>query len=370
MKLNARAAQRGFSLIELMVGMAIGLLCTLVIATVLSSAEGMRRGTTAGADAQINGTLALYAVQREVAMAGYGFASEAATLGCPLSAFFNGAAVTVLPAQLAPVLITQGVNGASDQIRVVASSKQILANNNVAQVGYSVPLRVTAPVYTPVSTGYSVWSNRGVLPGDLMIAVIGADQPCELFQATAVPANGKSVTRGINAALWNPAGFPTQTTTTTGSMLVNMGTLVDVIFSVDATQRLVSSTLNTTTLQRNVMALQSNIVLFKSLYGRDTNADGAVDVYDYRTPTNSAEWAQVLSVRMAVVARSAQYERDEVTTTAPTWVVGKAAAVTGAVDCGESACVSLPLTGLADWKHYRYKVFDTVVPLRNQRWKS
>eukprot|EP01136_Pigoraptor_vietnamica_P001260 Opistho-1_new@27653 len=118
MKNTSRAAGRGhaggFSLIELMVAMAIGLLCTLVIASVLSVTEGQRRGTTSGADAQIGGSLALYAVQREVAMAGYGFASEPNAVGCNLQARFNGAVVTALPAQLAPVFITQGGAGVSD----------------------------------------------------------------------------------------------------------------------------------------------------------------------------------------------------------------------------------------------------------------
>jgi len=394
MKNTSRAAGRGhaggFSLIELMVAMAIGLLCTLVIASVLSVTEGQRRGTTSGADAQIGGSLALYAVQREVAMAGYGFASEPNAVGCNLQARFNGAVVTALPAQLAPVFITQGGAGVSDQVRVLASSKYIMGNGNANQVGYAVATRVIPPMYDPVSADltqrgqYNVWSTMGIRAGDLMVAVINADANCSVFEAAQTPIAAKVLPLVTNAARWNPAGFPAEATqircvdltegcaplNNTGSLLVNMGSIVDVIFSIDAQQRLVASRLDTAAMARNIQILQGNIVMMKAMYGRDTNDDGAVDTYDYTQPTNSTEWARVLSVRIAVVARSTQYERDVVTASAPVWVVGNAAQVAGAETCGESRCVSLPVTGLSDWQHYRYKVFDTVVPLRNQRWKS
>ncbi|MDP3688915.1 MAG: prepilin-type N-terminal cleavage/methylation domain-containing protein, partial [Sulfurimicrobium sp.] len=62
----------GFSLVELMVGMVIGLLATLVIMQVFSVFEGQKRSTTGGADAQTNGSVAIYTIQREASMAGYG----------------------------------------------------------------------------------------------------------------------------------------------------------------------------------------------------------------------------------------------------------------------------------------------------------
>ena len=49
---------RGVTLIELMVGLLLGLVVVLVTAQVLSFAEGQKRLTTGGADAQVNGALA------------------------------------------------------------------------------------------------------------------------------------------------------------------------------------------------------------------------------------------------------------------------------------------------------------------------
>src|SRR5690606_15690229 len=64
--------QTGLSLVELMVGMVIGLLATLVIMQAFSAFEGQRRATTGTADAQTNGSLALMNIQRDLQAAGFG----------------------------------------------------------------------------------------------------------------------------------------------------------------------------------------------------------------------------------------------------------------------------------------------------------
>jgi type IV pilus assembly protein PilW len=385
-------AQSGFSLIELMVGLVIGLLSTLVISTVLTAAEGQRRGTTQGADALITGSLALHAIQREVAVAGYGFSSEPNAIGCVLDARFNGAPVAigaaapVLPQVLAPVIITPGAAGASDQLRVLSSSKQISTNPpaGVPQVGFSVATRTVAPNYAAGDTFYWVYSSLGTVPGDLMVSVVNTGSNCEMFQATGLTA--RTIQRAT-VAPWNSAGFPTLATqapcvagqgcapvNASGSLLVNMGAFNDLIFSVDGQQRLTMSQLNTAQMTRTVSQLQGGIMQMKALYGWDTDGNGSVDTYNAVTPAalvgNQGIWQNLVAVRVAVVARSAQYEKEEVTFRNPVWDVGTAAVVAGSVACGESMCVELKVDGAADWKHYRYQVFDTLVPLRNQRWHS
>ncbi len=388
----ALRVQSGFSLVELMVGLVIGLLSTLVISTVLTAAEGQRRGTTQGADALITGSLALHAIQREVAVAGYGFSSEPSAIGCVLDARFNGAPVAigaaapVLPQVLAPVIITPGAAGASDQLRVLSSSKQISTNPpvGVPQVGFSVATRTVAPNYVAGNGFYWVYSSLGTVTGDLMVTVVNTGSNCELFQATGTTA--RTVQRATGAP-WNSAGFPTLATQApcaagqgcapinpSGSLLVNMGTFNDLIFAVDGQQRLTLSQLNTAQMTRSVSQLQGGIMLMKALYGWDVDGNGSVDTYNAVTPAplvgNQGIWQNLVAVRVAVVARSAQYEKEEVTVSNPVWDVGTAAAVAGAVACGESMCVEMKVDGAPDWKHYRYQVFDTLVPLRNQRWHS
>jgi type IV pilus assembly protein PilW len=370
--------QRGFTLVELMIGLLIGLLASLAVMQVMWSSEGQKRTTTSGSDAQVEGALALSTLQRAIQPAGYGFAAVQQSLGCTVTAVFNGAnpPVAGFPTTLAPVIITQGAANAPDSIQVLASGK----------ASYSVPLRVVSPGYNPANAAtkfkFPVATVQGVAgpyptagtpitPGDLMLAVVNSSTPCEMFQVTQTPSTTSTVDR-LDDANWNAAGFPAGTYPE-GSFLLNMGAMVHSTYVIGSQSLRVTSlqiAADSTPSYSASTELFSNIVNLKAMYGKDTNADGAVDTWDNVTPTTPAQWLQVLAVKVAVVARSAQYEKEEVTSTNPQWDVGTAISIAGTVTCGSSKCLSLHVDSLTDWKHYRYKVFDTVIPLRNMLWNS
>lgn len=368
---SRRSRERGVTLVELMVGLTIGLLATLVITQVMSVSESQKRSTTSGSDAQLSGALALFAVERDVKMAGYGFSSTPNALGCAISATFGGAAVPDLPAELVPVSITPGGAGVSDTLRILASNK----------ADFSVPLRVMPPEYKPNDTTFWVASSRGVAQNDLMLAFVDETQPCMLFRVTAPPPVSHVEIPRADDGGWNAAGFP-GIVVGQGSQLLNLGTLLDHTYQVDAgSAQFQRVTFDTTTRTQNTMDLQAGIVLFKAMYGRDTVSTiaqlqaglGRVDTYDYTTPATPEDWQRVLAVRLVLVARSGQFEREDVTTTNPLWDVGNATAVAGAAACGASQCVSLDVgAGVAgaEARRYRYKVYDTVVPLINMLWRS
>lgn len=71
---NPRSRRRhaGFSLVELMIGLLLGMLAIIVIMQVFSVSEGYKRATTGGDDAQNNGAIALYELQRNVRQSGLG----------------------------------------------------------------------------------------------------------------------------------------------------------------------------------------------------------------------------------------------------------------------------------------------------------
>ena len=75
---------RGFSLVELMVGLVIGTIAILVVLQVFALSEGSKRTTTGGDDAQNAGAIALVLMQRDLRQAGYGI-SSVALLGCNLA---------------------------------------------------------------------------------------------------------------------------------------------------------------------------------------------------------------------------------------------------------------------------------------------
>ena len=136
----ARRGLGGFSLIELMVGIAIGLIATLIVTQVLLASEGQKRTTTSGSDAQVSGALALDALHAPCSRPARASRPIPTPLGCTLEASFNGAAVPGFPISLAPAnRPTPGDAGAADTIRVLGSGKS----------SYSLPLRIVVPGYNP-----------------------------------------------------------------------------------------------------------------------------------------------------------------------------------------------------------------------------
>ncbi|MFZ5522039.1 MAG: PilW family protein [Pseudomonadota bacterium] len=366
----------GFTLVELMVGVVLGMLAVIIIANVFTTAEGQKRTTTSGSDAQVAGSLALHAVQRDVRMAGYGLAGAPAALGCAITAQFNSTAVTGL--RLVAAEITFGslaAGGTSDQIRVLAASR----------AGAALPMKLTA-AHAQAGARFEVASTLGVGRGDLLVlaqAEWDGLSACSLVQA---PTDGSGVTattipRAV-AAPWNAnassflpaAGYPA------GSLLFNLGAPLARTYRIDtATWSLRSSDLVPTAAAPVVREVAPQIVLLRALYGKDTDGDGVVDLYDRVAPTTNAQWRQVMALRVALVARSVQFERTGadgdlanrtlVTPNAPQWDVGPQADSSLAAACGSSRCITLDLSHLgADWQRYRYRVYDTVVPLRNAVW--
>lgn len=73
----------GFSLVEIMVGMVIGLIGMIVILQVFGLFEGQKRTTTGGDDAQNAAAIALFGLQHDIEQAGYGI-SDVSLFSCNL----------------------------------------------------------------------------------------------------------------------------------------------------------------------------------------------------------------------------------------------------------------------------------------------
>jgi type IV pilus assembly protein PilW len=117
----------------------------------------------------------------------------------------------------------------------------------------------------------------------------------------------------------------------------------------------------------------SNIVSLRAQYGRDTSGisgatssmRGIVDSFDQVTPGSASDtsaiatqcrWARVLALRMAVVGRSAAYDKTAPTAAAPSW--------------DGAAGAPINLSRDAAWQRFRYKTLQATVPLRNLIWEG
>lgn len=391
--LDTAARQRGVTLIELMVGMAIGLLAVLVIAQVTTVYEGRKRTITAGSDAQVNGALALQTLQRDVQASGYGMTEGGAT-GCRIVGLRTGMTAR-FERTLAPVIVTDGTNGAPDSLDVLMSN----------HADFALPTRV-ANSHTRASNVFVIGANTGLghHQGDLMLAVptptpdpTDPARYCSLFNLSAEPVSGSNelfhdagATGPWNQDL-NTTVFPgTQSTDLSypaGSMLLNLGTLVSRRYCVSGLAsaqcdspapqtpyNLRQLSFDSSTGQTTADDLYPQIVQLQAVYGLDTStpADRVADTWTATSPTTAKDWQRVVAVRVAVVARSTQNEQrpKSATTTATQWVTPTLPVWYPDGVTAEALHVekSPPGTG-DDWRNYRYKVFETVIPLRNLLWQ-
>lgn len=361
-KTSQPGQSRGLSLVELLVAAAIGIIASLAIFQVFAVFEGQKRTTASGGEAQTNGTLALYTVERDLRHAGYGISSTD-VMGCAVQGWDQTTGAAITPLTFVPVVITQGagstpgVAGAPDTISVMYGSGDLLP----AAVTIGVGSLTTTDDFIKVVTPF------GFRSGELLVVAEGG-KPCTLAQISATPpASGESSKLNLQAGNYvdpdTSASVPTRynnpvglgTAYTTNGKVYNLGKAPIIKgYSIQNGQLAVQA------VGAPVAPLYDNIVQLQAQYGMDTNNDGIVDVYDETAPTNAAEWSAVLALRLAIVARSELYEKDQVSpATIRLWDDSAAApTTTGPV-----------WTLTADQRHYRYKVFHTVVPLRNMIWR-
>lgn len=332
----------GFSLVEIMVGMVIGMLGIIVMMQIFTLAEGQKRTTTGGSDAQNNGAIALYGLQRDIRQSGYGI-SNLRLIGCnvllrPGLTLTAMAPTTIYPAGMANPLIPAG-DANTDSLLVVYSN----TNGSPQGDGITATSTTSYPVQTP--TSFVAGENVIALPQT-------RPTPCGLTLTQVVSVASPSVTVATGAAMTN------------GATLYNLGQAPRMLaYAIRGGNLTVCDfTVNDCSAAANTgnpaiwVSIASNIVSMRAEYGHDANTpmDAIVDVFDQVTPATACNWAKTSAVRLVLVARSGQYEKTAVTTNAPGWL--------------GSAGTPVILTADANWQNYRYKVFQTVVPIRNVVW--
>jgi type IV pilus assembly protein PilW len=346
MRLHAFAPrQRGISLIEMMVGVVIGLLAVLVIYQTFAVAEGVKRQTISAGDAQKTGMIANYLLSTEIGNGGSGITLNQNDLATCTDT--GDVKTTMRPFS---VLITAGADDSTPDSIVV---------------NYSTSRSVVTPSQfmaktDPGGTSSVIQSPTGFKKNDMMIAITGSGE-CERLTISNVAgpdANG-NVTLTHNATV---AEFlPTM-------QVINIG-------PADRTQRVLydvaSGVLRSTDLVTAgavAQPLASSIMNLKLQYGIDNDGDGDVD--EWTPPTGLYAPASVLAftgpnlrrikaVRMGVIVRSDEFDRD-----APAfdWTLFECTAEEAKnYTCPDAITGTLPA-------NYRYRVYETIVPLRNPMW--
>lgn len=361
MRRNPRA-QAGVGLMEVMISIVISMLLVLVIYQVYEISEGQKRTITAGSDAQQNASYSMYVLGRDLSMAGNGIASAADSLD------------TCTQFRPLPVMIQPGASDNDpDTITVFYGGSSSLST--------SIPFNSPATGAQP----YVVRAPIAFSQGDVIVAKEGAN--CTL---STINAGGVSVdANGFATIAHTPmAGNMGVTYGAVNATLVNLGqaaAMGRVEYTVDATNHVLRSQ----NLLPNPAAppppspIVNDIVNLKAQYGVDANCDGVLvwtDPVGAWSPANlllplplppgctpgTPSIRQMRAVRVAIVTRSTQFEKDVVTPQYPNAMPsGKLG-----MFCDPAPTCEVSMNLSADDQHYRYKVLETIVPLRNALWNS
>jgi len=345
----------GFSLVELMVAMVIGMLGIVVMMQVFSVSEAQKRTTTSGDDAISSGAVSLYGMQREIQQSGWGI-SGIPVIGCTASPW--GVAAVNLP--LAPVtinspLIAAGFADANTETLLIVSGSDngTTQGDAIASGGGASVLGV----HTPTAFVKDDW-------------VIGVPrerlEPCVASAVRRVAATpvGVGVPLSVSATL-------------AGELLFNLGAIPRAIGYAVSGRNLMScdfTASDCTSPPANWVNIASNVVSLRAQYGHDTGPipmTGVVGSWDRSTPTTGCGFVRTPAVRIAIVARSSQPEKadsagNSVTPVVPPWAGSVDTANTG--EPAANVAFTFPDPDGANWptsNDFRYKVFQTVVPLRN-----
>jgi type IV pilus assembly protein PilW len=385
-RISMPARQRGLSVVELMVSVVIGLLAVMFATRLMVNGEQSKAASVGGSDAMQNGMLALFSLNTDASQAGWGLNDELVN-GCDTrltdtqgftlaSAARDGAATT----PLAPAVIADGGQG-SDTLTLYSGS-------GMAGVGST---RVWQNYIGGTTIGVDSVAPFGFNAGDvIVVAPEPAGAGCAMAQLSAAPAA---------SALQIAAGTAWRYNTGNLGTLYNGGQAR--VFNLGPANRL---SFHTWSVANGVLQLRAtdmagagarpqavvgNVVALKAQYGFDTRAGSAfapkdgmrvgrwsaamIDADGDGSTGAPGDWQRIAALRIAVVARAAVPERPAArqatctATTAPLTVFGSAVPA-GVAASPVQVALAVPNDAIS-WTCYRYRVFETIVPIRNAGWR-
>lgn len=369
---GARRAQAGFSLIELMIALVIGMVAVIVMMQMMTNADTAKRITVGGNDAQMSGTIALYNLERDIRMSGYGI-NAGKLIACEMTHTATEAKVAVkfplVPVTINPTTaIVPAGDKNSDTLLVIHGSADESAD------GDPLTAATTADIYN-VTTASAFRKDQYVVAQSVEPA-----SPCQIKSAKVKEIAGADLSvEGGEAGI------------SAGGVVYNLGTLTARAYVVrNGALTVCDYALNDCSKPSLVddedvwVPVASHIVALRAQYGRDLAnltappMAGVVNTYSQKQPgmdstesalTPQCAWARTLSLRVGLVARGDAYEKKAVDQKAPTWsgartsddnpdvIVFDLSASTGSTDKDE-------------WRKFRHKTFETNIPLRNAIWQG
>lgn len=344
--------RHGLSIIELMVGLVVGLLVSLAAVNSAQLFGALQRQGIGTGSGNANTASVLASIKNDVANGGLGFFGNLNYL-CTTVNISVGATVMSDGAAFAPVQVTRVGN--NDRIDI-AYGTEVAAGAAVKTSGTSDGTSVALKTYLPVT------ANQAVL---LAAPTVGT--PCLLRTVTTTPANPTATTKETltfaNTGTHNQAAFTTNPTYPDSSLVTLIGTPQWNRYELNGTDLQLTRMLDgsTVTLLRNVMALRVQYGV--AAVGAPVQTDGSRAPLSAWQKSTDAGWTSVdntnigriKAVQIGIMVRIAQKEK-----------INKESGQCEATTAASLSLLGEPVTpDVTDWKCYRYRTQIVVAPLRN-----
>ncbi|GJI94166.1 hypothetical protein RugamoR57_08840 [Duganella caerulea] len=394
MNLSLSRRRGGFSLVELMVSVVIGLLALLFATRLVVSGEQNKDAAVGGSDSMQNGMLALFSLSSDATEAGWGL-NDPMLAGCDtVFSDANGYAL--------PVMQRGGANITPLAAAVIQSNGQdpdvISFNSGTSQAGAG-----SVKLFADYTVGNTLTiDNRNPYAfndGDVMVVAPltpGSGQ-CTLFQLSGFGA-GTNSTILVNTGgryRFNPiAGLPLPYKQNL-AYIYNLGAPAQLHFHTWAVANgvLLLRAAELAGAEQAGVSVTDNVVSIKAQYGFDSRppgpkaydpnpgADGMqvtkwsatmVDADSDGVVGSPGDYQRIAAVRIAVVARSKNTEKPNsagqcgATTVLPTVFATSVPQGVAAVPVQVNVAVA---NDPVAWQCYRYRVFETIVQIRNSQWR-
>ncbi len=359
--------QRGFTLVELLVGVVVGLIASGAIIQTFSTFEAQKRSTIAGSEAQENGLVALGVMEQDIHNAGAGFA-DPAIFDCAASSTYSysilvGGAIPNFT--LAPLVITSGATSTTpDSIQI-----------NTGDFIGALPAYLTSAMLNAGAI-LNVSRTDGFTAGDVIIVTQGGN--CSVMQVSAVVSMNAQLEHAAPLGIYNAPLLASQTWPgyATGAKVINPKALVSTTYQISSNNLQMTTATTAATPTAQSFSLVRNLVFMKAQYGVAPAGSQSVDTWVNASGTWSASSLaasptnrkRIKAVRLVVVARSDKREATNVTNTCTNVSLQVNNGPCAWPDTAANPAPQIDLSANPDWQHYRYKVYQTIVPLRNVIW--
>lgn len=373
--------QEGFSLVELMVGLVIGLLVSLAIYNVLNVNEGRKRTTTSLNDINQAGSYAVYQLDKLIRSAGSGFTGGGDkvaadfTYGCRLDMSRGGVQLTPSAAfpvpfdavnstiRVAPLIIDNGAAGVGGDVIISMSGNAGLGESptsfsslpaaSTLNLTNHAGLRANDVVLIADKTGAGISPCLVQQVSPAFVQVLGGSSVALSGLYSAVVVNSRSVTDYLETA-----------------QVVNLGTSPSFnMFAVGANNSLMKYDLmlplvnDQTAANSNPSLYVDGVYQMQALYGVDNDGDPLVASLTWVAPTGVYSSANLLDGSLAASANIKTIKAVKIGLVVRTALMEKQAVSAATITLFSDTAIPV-VVNLTD-PNYRYSSFEAVIPLRN-----